>query len=171
METTKTTPKSKIKNKKGQPIEKHLKNQKRKLTKKIKKYTKNKNTLLLGWGGGGGGAIFLHFLLLCSCCTPATNHHRQQSRQHPPQDRHLKYHLHLIICQKHKRKKRQRLGGSTYRSRKSLQTLKYIFTPKIGTKTIFGMSSLKITLSANSDKGVGQYLTTDVMEVIKLYGF
>ena len=36
-----------------------------------------------------------NFLLLCSCCTPATNH----QPRHPPQDRHLKHHLHLIPCQ------------------------------------------------------------------------
>ena len=42
---------------------------------------------------------------------------------------------------------------------------------EIDTKTIFGMASLKITLSMNSDKGVGRYLATDVyvMKLIKLY--
>ena len=40
---------------------------------------------------------------------------------------------------------------------------------KIITKTIFGMTSLKITISTNSDKGVGKYLATDAMKVIKLY--
>ena len=43
------------------------------------------------------------------------------------------------------------------------------FPTKIGTKTIFGMTSLKITLSTNSDEVVRQYLATDVMKWIKLY--
>ena len=43
------------------------------------------------------------------------------------------------------------------------------FTLKLDTKTIFGMTSLEITLSTNSDKGVGQYLATDVTKLIKLY--
>ena len=40
---------------------------------------------------------------------------------------------------------------------------------KIGTKTIFGMTNLKITISTNSDKVRGQYLATGVMKLIKLY--
>ena len=44
-----------------------------------------------------------------------------------------------------------------------------IVCAKIDTKTIFGMTNLKITLSTNSDKGVEQYLATDVMKLIKLY--
>ena len=41
---------------------------------------------------------------------------------------------------------------------------KILFTLKIGAKTIFGMPSLKIIISTNSDKGWGKYLATDAMK-------
>ena len=90
MGTTKNPKKQNKKCKKGQPIKKQLKT-KKKIDQKIQKNTKNKNRFLFSWGAQS----FSIFLLLCSCCTPATNH---QSR-HPPQDRHVKHHLHLILYQ------------------------------------------------------------------------
>ena len=58
--------KNKVKNKKGQPIEKHFKKPKRKLTKK------NKNRLLLFWGGGGGDSFSIFSCHAIAALQPPT---------------------------------------------------------------------------------------------------
>ena len=108
METTKTIPKNKIKNIKGQPIENQL--------KKNQKYTKNKNRLLFFWGPQSFSIFSCYALAaLQSPTITAIN-----------QDIHHKTAPWSTIstwssASNTKWKKRSRLGGSTYRSRKSLQ--------------------------------------------------
>ena len=112
METIKNIPKNKIKNKKGQPIEKHLKT-KNKIDQKKSKNTQKIRTVYSS-SMGPNLSLFFSCYALAALQPPSI----KTSTTRPPPEAPSPP-VPLPVTQNGK--KRPRLGGSTYMSRKSLK--------------------------------------------------
>ena len=124
METSKTIPKNKIKNKKGQQNKKQLANKKskRNLTKKsIRKNSKNKNRFFFFWGP------ILSLLFSCYALAALQPPTINQDIRHKTITRSTISTLSSFNDNSmlKKEKKRQRLGGSTYTGAGRVSTLQY----------------------------------------------